>query len=109
MKKKTVFCGVGTALITPFQNGEIDYGCLSKLIEHQIAKGVDAIVIGGTTGEAATLSDEERYRLFEFSAEKIAERVRLVLGTGTNDTRAAVRHTKYAEHVGCDGVLLVTP
>ncbi len=109
MKKKTVFCGVGTALITPFKDGEIDYDCLSSLIENQLTGNADAIVIGGTTGEAATLSDEERYRLFEFAAEKIAGRTRLVLGTGTNDTRAAVRHTKYAERVGCDGVLLVTP
>ena len=109
MKKKSVFCGVGTALITPFQTGEIDYAALGRLLEHQINEGVDAIVIGGTTGEAATLSDNERYRLFEFSAERINSRVKLVLGTGTNDTMAAVRHTKYAESVGCDGVLLVTP
>jgi len=109
MKKKCVFCGVGTALITPFRDGEIDYDALARLIEHQISEGADAIVIGGTTGEAATLSDEERYRLFDFSAERIRGRVKLVFGTGTNDTRAAIRHTKYAEKVGCDGVLLVTP
>lgn len=109
MKKKTVFRGAATALITPFKNGEIDYECLERLIDEQIAQGIDALVIGGTTGEAATLSDEERYRLFEFSSEKTAGRVKLVLGTGTNDTRAAIRHTKYAERVGCDGVLLVTP
>ncbi len=109
MKKKTVFCGVGTALITPFREGEIDYEALGRLIEQQISGGVDAIVIGGTTGEAATLSDDERYRLFDFSAERIRGRTRLVFGTGTNDTRAAIRHTKYAERVGCDGVLLVTP
>lgn len=109
MKKNCVFCGVGTALVTPFLDGEIDYDALSELIEYQIRGGADAIIIGGTTGEAATLSDEERYRLFEFSASKINGRTRLVFGTGTNDTKAAVRHTKYAEQVGCDGVLLVTP
>ncbi len=109
MKKKCVFSGVGTALITPFREGEIDYAALGRLIEHQISEGADAIVIGGTTGEAATLSDEERYRLYDFSAERIGGRVKLVFGTGTNDTRAAIRHTKYAERVGCDGVLLVTP
>ena len=109
MKKKTVFSGVGVALITPFKNGEIDFQTLSELIELQIKGGSDCIVIGGTTGEAATLTDEERYRLFEFSAERISGRAKLVLGTGTNDTRAAIRHTKYAERVGCDGVLLVTP
>lgn len=109
MKKKTVFRGAATALITPFKNGEIDYECFGGLIDEQISQGIDALVVGGTTGEAATLSDEERYRLFEFSSEKTAGRVKLVLGTGTNDTRAAIRHTKYAERVGCDGVLLVTP
>lgn len=109
MKKKTVFCGVGTALVTPFRDGEIDYAALSELIEYQIRGGADAIVIGGTTGEAATLSDEERYRLFDFAKECIGERTKLVFGTGTNDTRAALKHTKYAEKIGCDGVLLVTP
>ena len=109
MKKNCVFCGVGTALVTPFLDGEIDYESLSGLIEYQIKGGADAIIIGGTTGEAATLSDEERYRLVEFAASKIDGRTRLVFGTGTNDTRAAIRHTKYAERVGCDGVLLVTP
>ena len=109
MKKKTVFYGAATALITPFKDGEIDYECLERLIEYQISGGIDAIVIGGTTGEAATLTDEERYSLFEFAAEKISGRTRLILGTGTNDTRAALKHTKYAERVGCDGVLLVTP
>ena len=109
MKKKTVFSGVGTALVTPFSDYEIDYTSLGRLIDAQIDSGVDALVIGGTTGEAATLSDEERYRLFAFSAAKVAGRCKLVLGTGTNDTKAAVRHTKYAERVGCDGVLLVTP
>ena len=109
MNKKTVFYGAATALITPFRDGEIDYEYLERLIEYQISGGIDAIVIGGTTGEAATLTDEERYSLFEFAAEKISGRTRLILGTGTNDTRAALKHTKYAERVGCDGVLLVTP
>lgn len=109
MNKKTVFCGVATALVTPFLDDEIDYASLGRLIDTQIDAGIDALVIGGTTGEAATLSDEERYRLYAFSAAKIAGRCKLVLGTGTNDTRAAIKHTKYAEKVGCDGVLLVTP
>lgn len=107
--KKEIFSGVGTALVTPFSDGEIDFPALGRLIDGQIAAGVDALVIGGTTGEAATLSDGERYALFEFAHERIAGRVRLVLGTGTNDTRVAKMHTKRAEEVGCDGVLLVTP
>ena len=71
MKKKEIFRGTATALITPFRDGEIDFDCLGRLIDRQIGEGIDALVIGGTTAEAATLSDEERYRLFEFSAERI--------------------------------------
>ena len=109
MTKKKIFSGVGTALITPFINGEIDYVCLGRLIDFQIEGGVDALVIGGTTAEAATLSDDERYKLYTFAKGKIAGRTRLILGTGTNDTRVALAHTKFAERLGCDGVLLVTP
>lgn len=109
MKKQTIFKGVGTALITPFKNGRIDFNALEHIIEKQIKARVGALVIGGTTGEAATLSDVERYTLFEFVHEKAAGRVKLIFGTGTNDTRAAVRHTKRAAEIGCDGVLVVTP
>lgn len=109
MKKKEIFQGAATALITPFSGGEIDYSALGKLIEYQIAGEIDALVIGGTTAEAATLSDEERYKLYTFAKGKIAGRTKLILGTGTNDTRVAVAHTKFAERLGCDGVLLVTP
>ncbi len=107
--KNPIFRGVGTALITPFKNGDIDFLCLGELIEKQISGGVSALIIGGTTGEAATLSDSERYALFEFAKEKIQGRVKLIFGTGTNDTKAALNHTKRAEQIGCDGVLLVTP
>ena len=107
--KKTVFNGIGTALVTPFKNGEIDYKTLDSLVEMQISSGVHALIIGGTTGEAATLTDSERYSLFEFTAEKCLGRIKLVFGTGTNDTGAAIRHTKKALEIGCDGVLLVTP
>lgn len=109
MTKKLIFKGAATALITPFIDGEIDYPALSALIDFQIAGGIDALVIGGTTAEAATLSDEERYRLYTFAKGKIAGRTKLILGTGTNDTRMALGHTKFAEKLGCDGVLLVTP
>ena len=109
MVKKEIFRGVGTALITPFIDGEIDYAALGLLIDYQIDAGVDALVVGGTTAEAATLSDEERYKLYTFAKGKIAGRTKLILGTGTNDTRVALAHTKFAERLGCDGVLLVTP
>ena len=109
MVKKEIFRGTATAMITPFREGEIDYDCLGRLIDIQITAGIDALVIGGTTAEAATLTDEERYRLFEFSAERIDGKTKLIFGTGTNDTRVAINHSKYAEKVGCDGLLLVTP
>ena len=109
MKKKQIFQGVGTALVTPFSGGGIDYGSLSTLIERQIEAKIDALIVGGTTGEAATLSDRERYSLFSFCREKTDGRCKLILGTGTNDTRLAVKHTRYASALGCDGVLVVTP
>ena len=109
MKKVEIFRGVGTALITPFKDDKIDFTTLKDLIERQINAGIDALVIGGTTAEAATLSDSERYELFDFSKEAIGGRCRLIYGTGTNDTRVAIRHTEYASRLGCDGVLVVTP
>lgn len=107
--KKHIFGGVGTALVTPLSDGKIDYTALRRLIEFQIRGGVDAIIIGGTTGEAATLSDEERYEIFAFAKDAVGGRCKLIFGTGTNDTRIAIKHTKKAENIGCDGVLLVTP
>lgn len=109
MKNQIIFKGVGTALITPFKDGKIDYAALSEIIEWQIACGVDALVVGGTTGEAATLTEEERYSLFAFARERTVGRVPLILGTGTNDTHIALRHTKEASRIGCEGVLAVTP
>ncbi len=109
MKKKLVFRGVATALITPFRDGRIDIDTLKSLIDMQIEAGIEALVIGGTTGEAATLSEEERYLIYRESASIIGGRCKLILGTGTNDTRTTRRYTEYAAKVGCDGVLLVTP
>ena len=109
MKKKTVFVGVATALVTPFRDGAIDYGALSALIDMQIDAGIEALVVGGTTGEAATLSDAERYSLYKFCRECIRGRCKLIAGTGTNDTRVAIQHTVEAEECGADAALLVTP
>ncbi len=108
-KKNPIFRGIGTALVTPFKNGKIDFPCLGSLIEMQISSGVSALIIGGTTGEAATLSEAERYAIFEFAKERCGGRIKLIFGTGTNDTKAAVKHTRRAAEIGCDGVLLVTP
>ncbi len=109
MKKRAIFQGVGTALATPFLQNEIDYPALFRMIDMQIAAGTQALIIGGTTGEAATLEDKERERLYSESAAHIAGRCRLILGAGTNDTRKAIEHAKTAERIGCDGILVVTP
>ncbi|MBQ8372408.1 MAG: 4-hydroxy-tetrahydrodipicolinate synthase [Clostridia bacterium] len=107
--KTPIFKGVATALITPFKDGKLDLDAFERLIERQIEAGIDGIVIGGTTGEAATLSNDERYLLFRVAKNAVRGRTKLIFGTGTNDTAVAAKHTEYAERVGCDGVLLVTP
>ena len=109
MKKREIFRGVGTALITPFKDGRIDFDTLEVLIERQVSAGIDALVIGGTTAEAATLSDTERYELFKKSKQIAKNRCRLIFGTGSTDTRVAIKHTVFASELGCDGVLVVTP
>ena len=107
--KKTIFEGAATALITPFKDGGIDYEAFGKLIDAQIAGGIDAIVVAGTTGEAATLSHEEHCDLLRFSVEHTAGRVPVIAGTGSNDTAYGIELSKYACEVGCDALLLVTP
>ena len=109
MKKKTILKGAATALVTPMRDGKIDYTALGRLIDMQIESGIAALVIGGTTGEAATLSDSERYEMYTFAKAKVAGKTKLIFGTGTNDTRVAKKHTRFAETLGCDGALLVTP
>lgn len=107
--KNTVFEGVATALITPLTETGVDYPALENLIEWQIEKGVNALVICGTTGEGSTLTDEEHREVIKFSIEKIARRVPAIAGTGSNDTAYAIELTKYACEVGADAILLVTP
>ena len=109
MKKRVIFNGVGTALVTPFSRGRIDYPTLDRLIERQIDAKIDALVIGGTTGEAATLSDNERYVLYAHAIDRVGGRCAVILGTGTNDTRVAIKHTRVAKDLSADGALVVTP
>lgn len=109
MKKRAIFKGVGTALATPFLQNEIDYPALFRLIDLQIAAGVQALIIGGTTGEIATLEDCERERLYSESAAYIDGRCHLIFGAGTNDTKKAAAHARMAARIGCDGILAVTP
>lgn len=109
MKKTPIFRGAGTAVVTPFKDGEIDYPAFSAIIERQIADGIDAIIVCGTTGEGSTLSDREHRDLLTYCLEVVAGRVCVIAGTGSNDTRYAVELTKFACAAGVDGVLVVTP
>ena len=107
--KEIVFRGAGTALITPMKGDGIDYDAFGKLIDGQIAGGVDALVVAGTTGEGATLTDEEHREVIKFCVEKTAGGVPVVAGTGSNDTAYANELSRYACDVGADALLLVTP
>ena len=107
--KNSIFHGAATALITPFKDGKVDYDCLKSLIDWQIKGGIDALVIAGTTGEAATLDHEEHCELLKRSVEFVEGRVPVIAGTGSNDTAYGIELSKYACEVGCDALLLVTP
>lgn len=108
--KSTVFTGVGTALVTPFnQRGEIAWDELEKLVEMQVSGGADAIIACGTTGEAATMSSEEHLKTVAFIVEKVKGRIPVIAGTGSNDTRFCVDLSLEAKNLGVDGLLLVTP
>ena len=107
--KKSVFTGAATALVTPFRDGRVDYFALKQLIDRQIANGIDALVIAGTTGEASTLSDAEHRELLSRAIELIGGRVPAIAGTGSNDTAHAVETTRFAANLGYGAVLAVTP
>lgn len=108
--KNTVFTGAATAIVTPMtRDGDVDYAQFGRLIEWQIAEGIDAIVVVGTTGEGPTLTDEEHREAIRFCVERVAGRVPVIAGTGSNDTAYAVSLTKFACDAGADAMLLVTP
>lgn len=107
--KKIIFKGCGTAIATPFTNDGVNFPVFKDLIEKQIEEGIDAIIVCGTTGEAATMTEKERKDTIKFVVDTVNKRVPVIAGTGSNNTMAAVEMTKYAESVGVDGVLVVTP
>lgn len=107
--KKTIFKGAGTALITPFKDGGVDFDAMGRLIDRQIDCGIDALVICGTTGESCTLSDSEHRAVLEFALAHSRGRVPMIAGTGSNDTAHAVEMSKFASGLGYDGLLVVTP
>ena len=107
--KNTIFTGAATAIITPLNENGIDFDAFGRLVEWQIAEGIDAIVAAGTTGEGSTLTDEEHKSVIKFCVEKVAGRVPVSAGTGSNDIAYAISLTKYACEAGADAMLLVTP
>lgn len=104
-----LFRGMGTALVTPFRGGAVDRAAFEGLIERQLAAGADALIVGGTTGESAVLSDEEREELVRCAVGQCAGRCVVVAGTGANDTSRAISLSRRAQAAGADALLLVTP
>lgn len=106
----SIFTGAGVAIVTPmFENGEVNYEKLGELLEEQIAAGTDAIIICGTTGEASTLSHEEHLDVIKYAVDKVAKRIPVIAGTGSNSTETAIYLSQEAEKYGADALLLVTP
>lgn len=109
MMKQPIFRGAATALVTPLTENGIDYEQFGRLVDWQIEEGIDALVVCGTTGEASTLTDEEHREAIRFVVDRVAGRVPVIAGTGSNDTAYAIELTKYACEVGADACLVVTP
>ena len=107
--KKTVFKGMATAIVTPMTENSIDYDALGRFLEFQIENGINAIVVMGTTGENATIEPEDQTAVIRYTVEKVAGRVPVIAGTGTNDTSHVLRNTVNACEAGADAVLVVTP
>ncbi len=108
--KKIIFKGCGTAIITPFtKEDKVDFDSFKKLIEYQISENADAIIVCGTTGEASTMTLAERKETIKFAVEVAKNRIPIIAGTGGNCTKSVIEMTKYAESIGVDGALIVTP
>ena len=107
--KKILFEGCGTAIITPFTKDGVNFEEFKKMIEFQIKEKADAIIVCGTTGEASTMTEQERKETIKFAVEVSNKRIPIIAGTGSNCTASAIEMSKYAESVGVDGILLVTP
>lgn len=105
-----LFTGSGVALVTPFdENGDVNYSRLREILEFHVINHTDAIIVTGTTGEGSTLSDEEKISVIEFTVDIINNRIPVIAGTGSNDTRHAAEFSKRVEKLGVDGLLVVTP
>ena len=107
--KKTIFKGMATAMVTPMTQEGVDYEALGRFIDFQLASGINALVAVGTTGESATLTPEERKRVISFTIDRVAGRVPVIAGTGTNNTLHAIDYSVSAAQAGADALLVVTP
>lgn len=106
----SIFRGSGVALITPFTNDDrVDFEKLGKLLDYHLENSTDAIIINGTTGESATLTDEEKVEIIKFTVDRVNKRVPVIAGTGSNNTKHAIEMSKKANELGVDGLLVVTP
>lgn len=103
------FKGIATAMITPFDESGVNLEEFGKMIEYQIKGGTDAIVVLGTTGEPATMTESEKEEVIKYSVKKAGGRIKVIVGTGSNNTQKAVEASKKAEKLGADGILAVTP
>ncbi len=107
--KNTVFTGAATAIVTPLNEKGVDFDAFGRLIDWQIEQKIDAIVVAGTTGEGSTLTDEEHKAVIKYCVDRVAGRVPVIAGTGSNDIAYAISLTEYACEVGADAMLVVTP
>ena len=107
--KKIIFKGCGTAIVTPFTDNGVNFEEFKKLIEFQIANHADSIIVCGTTGESSTMTEDERKQTIEFAVKTANGRIPIVAGTGGNCTKTVIEFTKWAETIGVDGALIVTP
>jgi 4-hydroxy-tetrahydrodipicolinate synthase len=105
----SLFTGSGVAIVTPFKEGKVNYSKLEEILNWHIEQGTDAIIVCGTTGEASTMSEDEQKETIKFTVEKVNGRIPVIAGTGSNNTAHAIEMSKYAESVGADGLLLITP
>ena len=107
--KKIIFKGCGTAISTPFTKDGVNFEEFGKLIEFQISEGVDSIIVCGTTGESSTMTEKEKKDTIKYAIDKVNGRIPVIAGTGSNNTASAIEMSKYAESVGADALLVVTP
>lgn len=107
--KPIIFKGCGTALATPFNDSGVNFKVFEEMIEEQISNGVDALIVCGTTGESSTMAEKEKKDTIKFVVDIVRKRIPVIAGTGSNNTMQAIAMTKYAEEIGADGSLIVTP